>query len=208
MPERGRARRRLDPDERRREILHVATRAFSRDAYDRVQVDAIAREAEASRALVNHYFGDKRGLFLAVAREIVENIPTTVRTDLTDLDPEAMVEANTAAYLDAVEAGQATFIAFAGGGPIGRDPELEALQDELRDRVARRMLSNHLGEAEVTPAALFTMRAALGMMERAIVDWINGRASRAETHALISRGVLTTVREVLPAVEAAGPGKR
>lgn len=196
-------RRRLIPEERRKEILDVAARAFSAQPYEQVHVDAIAREAGASRALVNHYFGDKRGLFLAVARTIVERVPATVRTDLTDLDPEQMVEANTAAWLDAVESGNATFIAFAGGGPIGRDPELEALQDELRDRIARRMLSNHLGTTEIPGPALFTMRAALGMMERAIVDWINGRASRSETHVVIAKGVLTTVREVLPAVEAA-----
>lgn len=196
-------RRRLTPEERRKEILDAAARAFSGQAYEQVHIDAIAREADASRALVNHYFGDKRGLFLAVARRIVESVPATVRTDLTDLDPEQMVEANTTAWLDSVESGNATFIAFAGGGPIGRDPELEALQDELRDRIARRMLSNHLGTTDVPASALFTMRAALGMMERAIVDWINGRASRAETHVVIAKGVLTTVREVLPAVEAA-----
>ncbi len=197
-------RRRLAPEERRREILEAAARAFSARPYDEVQVDEIARQAGASRALLNHYFGDKRGLFLAVARTIVERFPASVRTDLTDLGVEAMVDANTAAWLDAVEAGGATFLAFTGGGPIGRDPELEALQDELRDRIATRMLSNHLGTVEVSPAALFTMRAELGMIERAILDWIADRGvTRAQTHALIASSILTTVRDVLPAVEAA-----
>lgn len=196
-------RRRLEPDERRREILHVAARAFSGRPYDEVHVDEIAREAGASRALLNHYFGDKRGLFLAVARTIVERMPATVRTDLTDRPVEEMVDANTAAWLDAVEAGSATFLAFTGGGPIGRDPELEALQDELRDRIATRMLSNHLGSAEITPAALFTMRAALGTVERAVIDWISGRAGRPQTHAVIAKIILATIRDVLPAVEAA-----
>ncbi len=198
-------RRRLDPDDRRQEILHAATRAFSTRPYSEVHVDAVARDADASRALVNHYFGDKRGLFLAVARGIVDRIPATVRTDLTGLSVEQMVDANTGAWLDLVEAGSATFLMFVGGGPIGRDPELEALQDELRDRVADRMLSNHLGGAEIPPAAHFTMRASLGMMERAIQDWITGKGgSREQTHALISQSILATIRQVLPAVMAAG----
>lgn len=199
-------RRRLPPEERRREILRAAARAFSSRPYDEVSVAEIARAAGASRALLNHYFGDKRGLFLAVARDVVERIPATVRTDLDGRGIEEVVEANTAAWLDTVEAGRATFLAFARGGPIGRDPQLEALQDELRDRIAVRMLANHLGTADVPPAALFTMRAALGMMEQAILDWINGRGTRAQTHALIASGVLTTVREILPAVEAATGG--
>ena len=45
------------------------------------------------------------------------------------------------------------------------------------------------------------MRATLGMIERAIVDWISGRgANRAQTHALIASSILATIREVLPAV--------
>lgn len=196
-------RRRLAPAKRRQEILRAATRAFSARPYDEVHVDEIAREAGASRALLNHYFGDKRGLFLAVARTVVDRIPATVRTDLAELSVEEMVDANAAAWLDAVEAGRATFLAFAGGGPIGRDPQLEALQDELRDRIAARMLSNHLGTTELPPVALFTMRAALGMMERGILDWISGRATRGQAHALITSGVLAAIREILPAVEAA-----
>ncbi len=197
-------RRRLDPDARRGEILAAATRAFSSRPYEEVQIDAIAREADASRALVNHYFRDKRGLFLAVVREVAEGVPAVVSTEL-DLPVEEMVDANTAAWLDLVEAGRDTFMMFLGGGPIGRDPELEALQDELRDRVAERILVNHLGTSEIPPAARFTMRAAVGAMERAAQDWIGGRGgSRAETHALIAATILATVREVLPAVEAAG----
>ena len=189
---------------RRNEILTVAARAFSSSPYDEVHIDAIAREAGASRALINHYFGDKRGLFLAVARTIVDRFPATVRDDLTDRDPAAMVYANTAAWLDAVEAAKETFLAFAGAGPIGRDPELEALQDEFRDRIATRMLANHLGTTGFPPTALITMRATLGLIERAVVDWVTGRGStRAQTHTLIATAILTTVKEVLPAVEGA-----
>lgn len=196
-------RRRLQPEERRKEILLAAARAFADADYDDVHVDEIARQAGASRALLNHYFGDKRGLFVAVARMLVERMPATVSTDLTGLSPEEMVAANTSAWLDSVEAASAAFIAFTGGGPIGRDPELEALQDELRDRIAKRMLSNHLGDTEIPPAALFTMRATLGLIERAIVDWLTGRGgNRDQTEVLITSAVLATMREILPAVEA------
>src|SRR5215204_48528 len=167
-------RRRLDPEVRRSEILRAATRAFATRPYDNVHVDAIARDADASRALINHYFGDKRGLFLAVAREIVARTPSVVRADL-DLTVEDMVAANTDAWLDLIEANRETFLMFLGAGPIGRDPELEALQDELRDHMSDRILANHLGTTDIPPAAHLAMRAATGLMERAARDWVTGK---------------------------------
>ncbi len=200
-------RRRLDPAVRREQILSVALRAFAARPYDEVQVDEIAREAEASRALVNHYFGDKRGLFLAVAREIVARTPRAVRTDLGDLPTAQMVEANVDSWLDLLERSRESALIFLGSGPIG-DPDLEALQDELRDRVARRMLANHLGTEELPPEALLAMRAVVGLVERALRDWLTGRAvSREQTRALIVAGILAIVERVLPDVLAAGDGR-
>ncbi len=193
-------RRRLNPDDRRKEILRVAARTFAARPYDEVHLDAIAAEAEASRGLLNHYFGDKRGLFLAVVRMLVESTPQVVRTDL-ELSGEEMVAANTTAWLDFVEAGKETFLTLLGSGPLGRDPQLEALGDELRDRLATRMLENHFGSDGVSPVALAAMRGELGLVERAIWDWINGRGGdRAQTHALIVESILATVQRVIPAL--------
>jgi AcrR family transcriptional regulator len=195
-------RRRLQPDARRREILRAATRAFTTRPYNEIQIDAIARAAGASRALVHHYFADKRGLFLAVARDIVARTPAVVRTDL-ELGVAEMVAANTEAWLDLLEANPETALIFMGAGPPGHDPELDRLQDELRDGLAERMLANHLGEGKITPAARLTMRAATGLMQQAVRDWLSGRApSRELTETLIVQTILAVVREVMPAVLA------
>jgi AcrR family transcriptional regulator len=195
-------RRRLAPDERREEILRAAVRAFRSRPYDEVQIDAIAREAGASRALINHYFGDKRGLFVAVARHVAARMPEMVRTDL-GLGVEEMVAANTDAWLDLIEGNRQTSLLFLGAGPLGLDPELAALQDEIRDGVARRILANHLGEEEIPPAAHLAMRAGLGMMEVALRDWATGRgATREQARTIIIQGILAVVRHVLPPVLA------
>jgi AcrR family transcriptional regulator len=196
-------RRRLEPDVRRKEILRAATRAFATRPFDQVQLDAIAREAGASRGLINHYFGDKRGLFIAVARDIVERIPTVLRTDL-DMSVDEMVSVNTDAWLTLIEANREASLLFLGASALSVDPEFDRLQDELRDRVVERILRNHLGDAEIPPAARVTLRATTGLIERALRDWATGRGgTRAQTHALISQSVLATVRHVLPAVLAA-----
>lgn len=201
------ARRRLSPDDRKREIVRTAAREFTARPYDEVQVDAIAKRAGASRTLVHHYFGDKRGLFLAVARDIVERTPSVVRPDL-ELPAEEMVAANTRAWMDLLEANPETATVFLGGGAMNQDPELERLQDELRNRLAERILRNHLGDVEVTPEALLTMRAATGLMQQAARDWLAGRADRELAQTLISASILAVVREVLPRVApATAPGE-
>jgi AcrR family transcriptional regulator len=196
-------RRRLEPDVRRKEILRAATRAFATRPFDQVQLDAIARDAGASRGLINHYFGDKRGLFIAVARDIVERIPTVLRTDL-DMSVDEMVSVNTDAWLTLIEDNRDAAMLFLGAGALSGDPEFDRLQDELRDRIVERILRNHLGDVEIPPPARITMRAVTGLLERALRDWATGRGgTRAQTHALISQSILAAVRQVLPAVLAA-----
>lgn len=197
-------RRRLDPDDRKREIIRAASRAFAARPFDEVHLDEIAADANASRALINHYFRDKRGLFAAVLWAIIEQTPAAVRTDLAATSPEEMVAANTTAWLDLVEARREVALMFLGGGPVGRDPEIEAARDELRDRLARRMFSNHFGEAEISPTALTALRAELGLIERAMHDLIDqDGANRARVQVLVERSILATVRDFLPAMEAA-----
>ncbi len=195
-------RRRLNPDERKAEILGAARRAFTTQPYDDVRLERVADDAGASRALVSHYFGDKRGLFLALAHDFVTRAPATVRLDL-DLSVEDMVTANTEAWLDLVLANREASMVLLGAGPLGHDRELEALQDELRDRLAERILINHLGTTDLPPAARLTMRAATGLVERALRDWILGKgATREQTHTIISQSILAVVRDVLPSVLA------
>jgi AcrR family transcriptional regulator len=199
-------RRRLDPDERRQEILRAATRAFAKRPYDEVHIDAIAEEIGVTRTLVNHYFGGKRGLFVAVARRLVDRMPPMGRADFEG-SVEEMVAANTSAWLDIVESIPPSFRFFLGGGPLGGDPELQELRDELRDRLARGMLANHLDTDEPPAAAVTAMRAELALIEQATKDWMSGRGgTREETQVLIVESILATVRQVLPAVLAVGTG--
>jgi hypothetical protein len=112
-----------------------------------------------------------------------------------------MVAANTDAWLDLIEANRETSLMILGAGPFGVAEELAALQDEIRDGVARRILVNHLGGTDIPPAAHQTMRAAVGMMEVALRDWATGRGTtREQTRTIIIQGILAVVRHVLPPV--------
>lgn len=64
-----RTRTRLTPDTRRAEILEVARRAFAGNDDASVSQAEIAEPAGVIAGLVNHYFGVKRELYLAVLED-------------------------------------------------------------------------------------------------------------------------------------------
>ncbi len=66
--ERRRTGRRPGPNKTRAAIVAAARRAFERDGYVGASVRQIAREAGVDPALIRKFYGDKHGLFLAVAR--------------------------------------------------------------------------------------------------------------------------------------------
>ena len=61
-------RRRLSPEDRRSELLALGAEVFGQRPYDEVRIDEIAERAGVSRALMYHYFPDKRAFFAAVVR--------------------------------------------------------------------------------------------------------------------------------------------
>src|SRR6201987_3738501 len=61
-------RRRLSPDDRRAELLALGAEVFGQRPYDEVRIDEIAERAGCSRALMYHYFPDKRAFFAAVVK--------------------------------------------------------------------------------------------------------------------------------------------
>ncbi len=67
MPE-SPVRRRLSPEDRRSELLALGAEVFGQRPYDEVRIDEIAERAGVSRALMYHYFPDKRAFFAAVVR--------------------------------------------------------------------------------------------------------------------------------------------
>jgi AcrR family transcriptional regulator len=63
---------RLPAHERRRQILMVATGLFRRRHYGEVSLDEVADMAGVTRGLINHHFGTKRDLYIAVIEQIVD----------------------------------------------------------------------------------------------------------------------------------------
>jgi AcrR family transcriptional regulator len=202
------ARTRLQPDARRDDILATAARVFATRPYNEASLGIVAREAGVSRSLVSHYFGSKRGLVMDVMRAFAAAAPEAVRTD-RELPVDEMVAANVDAWLDYAEEHRETTIAMSGVGALGRDPELQALVEEVRERVVDRILINHFGTTEVARELRIALRAYTGLYEVAVSEWLHaGRMSRDEVRILITRGLFAVLRDVVPALLAAQTSPR
>ena len=68
------ARRRLSPEDRRAELLALGAEVFGKRPYDEVRIDEIAERAGVSRALMYHYFPDKRAFFAAVVKDEADRL--------------------------------------------------------------------------------------------------------------------------------------
>ncbi len=84
----GRTGRRPGPTLTRSAILAAARQAFERDGYAGTSLRQVAREAGVDPALVRRFYGDKHGLFLAVAE--LRYDADRVAAALADSGPEGL----------------------------------------------------------------------------------------------------------------------
>jgi AcrR family transcriptional regulator len=134
------SRRRLSPDDRRNELLALGAEVFGQRPYDEVRIDEIAERAGVSRALMYHYFPDKRAFFTAVVRAEGERL---FKATNTPPDPEAslfnQLRAGVLAYLRYDEEHpHGAWAAYMGMG--NSDPILRGIEDIDNDRQANRII--------------------------------------------------------------------
>ncbi|MFN7701794.1 MAG: TetR/AcrR family transcriptional regulator [Deltaproteobacteria bacterium] len=166
-------RKRLDLDERRQQLLTLGKRLFGERAYDEISIDDIAEAAGISKGLLYHYFGSKRGFYVAVVREAAEQLVAATEVS-TELPAAERAVAGLSGYLDFAEAHSAAFLTLLRGG-IGNDPEVTELVDATRERILTRMLAN-MGQKNPRPVFRLAVRAYLGLVEAATIDWLDRRA--------------------------------
>jgi AcrR family transcriptional regulator len=127
-------RRRLSPDDRRAELLALGAEVFGQRPYDEVRIDEIAERAGVSRALMYHYFPDKRAFFAAVVKDEAERLYEATNKDLeSGLTMFDEIRMGVLAYMAYHQQNpEAAWAAYVG---LGRsDPVLLGTSDEAKNR--------------------------------------------------------------------------
>jgi AcrR family transcriptional regulator len=135
----------LSPDDRRAELLALGAEVFGKRPYDEVRIDEIAERAGVSRALMYHYFPDKRAFFAAVVKDEADRLYAATNNP----PPAGMtlfeeIRTGVLAYMAYHEQNpEAAWAAYVG---LGRsDPVLLGIDDEAKNRQREHIMSR-LGE--------------------------------------------------------------
>jgi AcrR family transcriptional regulator len=211
MPSRARpSRARLGHDERRRQILDVASRLFREGHYGSVSIETVAEAAGVTRGLVHHYFRNKRDLYVAVLREMFRGNDLVVPEYVQGTSPEDRLGESVDVWLQMVEENRATWLAALDPG-LGRDPEVIAILDRVRERAVDRIIAV-LGigpAADASGELRGALRAFGGFAEASTREWLErGRFDRNQLRILLMGTLLHLVSDTLPTVESAGGSRR
>jgi AcrR family transcriptional regulator len=190
--------RRLEPDERRAQILACARRLFRERHYEAVSTTELARQSGVARGLINHYFGTKRELYLEVVRDLMF-IPEYAVERLPRGTLEERVAASTDRFLSVIERNSAMWLAAIGTGGYGRDPDVERIMQEADEIAADRILETvGLGDITTGREELRAMvRSFSGMAKAATREWLVSRTlTRDQVHLLLCTTQVAIITQV------------
>jgi len=170
------------PDQRRAQLLTLGKRIFSARAYDAVSTEYIADEGDISVGLLYHYFGSKKGFYVATIRAAADEVLAATRFPPEQAFGAAAVAALTG-FLDFVESNSLLYQGLMRGG-VGADTEVHTILEEVRATLLARLLD----AAGVVPDASLRFRtyAWIGYTEFATLRWLQHReVSRAELLGIV-----------------------
>ncbi|WP_345496499.1 TetR/AcrR family transcriptional regulator [Nocardia callitridis] len=192
-------RRRLGPDERRAQILACAIDMFGERPYAAVSTAELAQRAGVARGLINHYFGNKRELYLAVVRRMV-TLPRGDDMIVPTGTERERVEASVRWLLDVIAEHGNTWVKVTSHEGVGDDPEVQQILDRADDAAAERLLAMvGMADSDHDAAMRAFVRAYGGLVKVAGREWITrATVSREQVHALLVDLLATLVGESLP----------
>ncbi|NUS12634.1 MAG: TetR/AcrR family transcriptional regulator [Streptomyces sp.] len=198
--QRAARRRRLAPDARRAEILAAARRLFGAHSYSAVSLTDIAAEAGAARALIHHYFGSKRQLYLAVVRQVMV-VPASVSQRLPAAGARERLSICVDRWLQVVENSREMWLSAIDLDLIGRDPDIDQIMFEADeaaiDCVLEAAMMGEVTEGRQKLRAL--VRAHSGMLKAASREWlVRGTLERGDLQVMLTDTALHLVEVVFP----------
>ena len=126
---------RLDPAQRRDQILDAANALFAERGYDEVSVEDIASAAGVARGLVHHYFGGRKEVYIALLERLgtmrEEQLPPPVGRSA-----RARLADDVSRWLDWTEQNRTIWLGTIAHGEDIADPDVRRVVD--RPRAPRR----------------------------------------------------------------------
>ena len=176
---------RLAPAQRREQILDAANALFAERGYDEVSVEDIASSAGVTRGLVHHYFGGRKEVYIALLERLgtmrEEQLPPPVGRSA-----RARVADSVSRWLDWTEQNRTIWLATLGRGEDIADPDVRRVVTDLVRRAVALLAAHHADIADDSPRLRYALECWTGLNRAATRRWLQGEATREETHELIA----------------------
>ena len=176
---------RLDPVQRREQILDAANALFAERAYDEVSVEDIARAAGVARGLVHHYFGGRKDVYLALLERLGAQREQRLRPPV-GRSARARVADSVSRWLDWTEANRTIWLATIARGEDIADPDVRVAVADLVRRAVALLTEFHADIADDSPRLRYALECWTGLNRAATRRWLRGESTREATHELLA----------------------
>ena len=153
---------RLDPAQRREQILDAANALFAERGYDEVSVEDIASSAGVTRGLVHHYFGGRKEVYIALLERLgalrEEQLPPPVGRSA-----RARLADSVSRWLDWTEQNRTIWLATLGRGEDIADPDVRRVVTELVRRAVALVAARHADIADDSPRLRYALECWTGL---------------------------------------------
>ena len=190
------ARSRLNPEDRRRQLLRVTSNIIATDGLENVRVPYVAAAAGVTRPVVYKFFPNRRALIHGV----LEDFKDTLQARLPDISDEIPDDITALADIFVNSACNVIEETGAGGwlllGAVGLDPETEEMSRNMLDALFEPWMGGIetlTGSPRHQSLALAHMLAAAA---RSVISlWMNGKMNRDEVVTMLLRSILAVLNE-------------
>ena len=155
--------------QRRAALVAVAADLFARKPYDEIYISEIADAAGVAHGLLFYHFKDKRGLYLAVLEQVLDEIIELHKPGEDEATKEQRLRGLFRRHIEYRRSHAHTMLALMRAG--GQDPEVDALFERGR-RAGAEFVLDLLGLTAAPPPLRIAMRGVMGMLDEATIDWL------------------------------------
>ena len=176
---------RLDPGQRRDQILDAAAALFAERGYDEVSIEDVASAVGVTRGLVHHYFGGRTEVYVALLERLGAVREERLRSPV-GRSARARVADSVSRWLDWTEANATIYLGTIAPGEDISDPEVRRVVADLVRRAVALVADFHADLAHDSPRLRHALECWTGLNRAATRRWLRGEATREATHELLA----------------------
>ena len=165
---------RLDPGQRRAQILDAANALFAERAYEQVSIEDIASSAGVTRGLVHHYFGGRKEVYIGLLERLGAQREDELRRP-KGRSARARVADTVSRWLDWTEANRTIWLATMAHGEDIADLEVRRAVGDLVRRAVALLTVYHADIAEDSPRLRYALECWTGLNRAATRRWLTAK---------------------------------